>query len=75
MSERYVHLIEKIDRQNSYSMKDKIEIEHLIRASNGATRTEVKKQGKLLKVIIVLQGMSLGLTSPDAFAVFMRLFL
>lgn len=55
MSSQYSNLIEKLERQNSYSLKDKMEVQLQLRDIGEKTHRMLSSNNKALKVIIMLQ--------------------
>ena len=49
MSQRYIDLIEKIEKQNSYSLKDKMEVQYQLRDISEKTHSMLGKNNKVLK--------------------------
>lgn len=55
MSQRYTDLIEKLERQNGYSMKDKLEVQYLLRDISQKTHGMLSRNNKVLKLVVALQ--------------------
>lgn len=75
MSNYYSNLVEKIEKQNSYSQKDKMEIQYQIRDVSLVTQRQLKENGKALKVIIVFQMANIGANHTDMLAQLLKILL
>ncbi len=60
MPNQYANLLEKIERQNSYSLKDKLEARYELNSAAAAITSGIKTSHKYLKIIIALQLANLG---------------
>ena len=75
MNDYYSNLLEKIEKQNSYSQKDKMELQYQIRDVSLTTQRQLKENGKALKVIILLQLAILGSSHIDALSYLLKIIL
>lgn len=60
----YSKIIQEIEKANFYSYKDRIEISKAIAQIATDSNSKIANNGKLLKILIALQIMSISLTSP-----------
>lgn len=60
MSHFYASLLEKIEKQNTEALRDKLETERLLDVISGKIHGQLSKMIKYLKVIVILQLASLG---------------
>ncbi len=65
MSNYYSNLVEKIERQNSYAIKDKMEVQYQLRDISKKTQGMLANNGKYLKVLISLQVTQLAANHAD----------
>jgi hypothetical protein len=57
--------VEKIERQNSYAIKDKMEVQYQLRDISKKTQGMLANNGKYLKVLISLQVTQLAANNAD----------
>ena len=75
MSQRYIDLIEKIEKQNSYSLKDKMEVLYQLRDISEKTHSMLGKNNKVLKIIVMLQLISTCGDNLDVILPFIKILL
>lgn len=73
MSDHYTSLVEKIEKQNAYQLRDKLEAHYQLRDAASAIATRQKSHEKLLKLIIALQIASAGYQHGGSLASFIRI--
>ena len=73
MSNQYANLLEKIERQNSYSLKDKLEARYELSNAAAVITSGIKANHKYLKVIIALQLADLGYQNGASLAHLLRI--
>lgn len=73
MPNQYANLLEKIERQNSYSLKDKLEARYELSNAAAAITSGIKANHKYLKVIIALQLADLGYQNSASLAHLLRI--
>ncbi len=75
MSNYYTSLIEKIEKQNSYSLKDKMEVQYQLREISQKLQTLLTRTSYFFRIIMVLQIMSIGVSNFETLLPLLRLFL
>ena len=73
MPNQYANLLEKIERQNSYSLKDKLEARYELSNAAATITSGIKTNHKYLKVIIALQLADLGYQNSASLANLLRI--
>lgn len=75
MSNYYTSLVEKIEKQNSYSLKDKMEVQYQLREISQKIQTQHTKASYFFRIIMILQIMSIGVSNMETLLPLLRLFL
>jgi len=75
MSQQYIDLIQKIEKQNSYSFKDKMEVQYQLRDISEKTHAMLGKNNKVLKMIVMLQVISAFGDNLDVILPFIKILL
>lgn len=75
MSNHYVALLEKIERQNAYSMKDKLEAKYQLTDAVKSLQSGIGSNQKYLKIIVALQLATLGASNSASLAALLKLIL
>lgn len=65
MSDYYTNLVEKIEKQNSYQLKDKMEVQYQLRDISQKTQGMLANNGRYLKILITLQVAQLSANHTD----------
>lgn len=73
MSDHYTSLVEKIEKQNAYQLRDKLEAHYQLRDAAAGIAARQKKHEKLLKLIIALQIASTGYLHGGSLAQFLKI--
>lgn len=72
MSDYYTKLIEKIEKQNTHSMKDRMEVQYQLRDISKKTQSMLADNGRYLKALIALQVAQIGSNHADTLAIFLK---
>jgi len=75
MNNHYTALVEKIEKQNAYQLRDKLEAYYQLRDAASAIAEDQKRHEKLLKVVIALQIATAGYTHSDSLASILKVLL
>ena len=75
MSQQYTDLIEKLEKQNSYSLKDKMEVQYQLRDISERTHAMLGKNHKVLKLIVMLQVIATSADNLDLVLPFLKVLL
>lgn len=75
MSNYYTNLVEKLEKQNSYNLKDKMEVQYQLRDISQKTHAMLGNNNKALKIIIMLQIVNTSANHLDTLLPFIKLIL
>lgn len=75
MSTQYSNLIEKLERQSSHSLKDKMEVQYQLRDIGEKTHSMLSNNNKALRIIIFLQILNTSANHSDVVLPFIKLLL
>lgn len=73
MSDHYTSLVEKIEKQNAYQLKTKLEAHYQLRDATASISSDQLKHEKLLKLIIALQITDIGYSHGGSLASFIKI--
>jgi hypothetical protein len=73
MSDHYTSLVEKIEKQNAYQLRDKLEAHYQLRDAAAQLSSDQHKHEKLLKLIIALQIADVGYSHGGSLASFIKI--
>lgn len=75
MSDYYTNLVEKIEKQNSYQLKDKMEVQYQLRDISQKTQGMLANNGRYLKILITLQVAQLSATNTEFLSAILKFIL
>jgi len=75
MSDYYTNLVEKIEKQNSYQLKDKMEVQYQLRDISQKTQGMLANNGRYLKILITLQVAQLSATHTEFLSAILKFIL
>ena len=65
MSNYYTNLIEKIEKQNSSALEDKMEVQYQLRDLSRQTQDIVETNVKYFKILVAMELAQLGMTNLE----------
>lgn len=72
MSDYYTKLVEKIEKQNSHQLKDKMEVQYQLRDISQKTQGMLENNGRYLKILIILQVAQLSANHSELFSAILK---